>query len=77
MSRQSVLSLTCEPLATFSLDREATMVFYGGFDPANVALDLQRETAILALIYPAAAFDALQARVGSIDYVPNPRGDET
>lgn len=76
LSPTSILAVTCEPLAAFSSDRESTMVFYGGFDPANVALDLQEETAMLALIYPAAGFECLQARVGSIDYAANPGGEE-
>jgi len=75
VSPTSILALTCAPLAAFSSDTESTMVFYGGFDPANVALDPEQETAILALIYPAAGFESLQARVGSIDYSPNPRVD--
>jgi hypothetical protein len=72
VSPESILALYCEPLAAFSSDTESTMVFYGGFDPANVALDPQQETAMLALIYAAAGFESLRARVGSIDYSPNP-----
>ncbi|MDP2996018.1 MAG: hypothetical protein Q8N47_00935 [Bryobacterales bacterium] len=76
VSPTSVLALYCEPLAAFSPDSDSTMVFYGGFDPANVALDPEEETVMLALIYPAAGFEFLQARVGSIDYSPNLRGEE-
>lgn len=66
----SILALTCEPVAAFSLDSESRMLFYGGFDPANTALDPEKETAMLALIYPAAGFESLTTRVGSIDYSP-------
>ncbi|MEK7993766.1 MAG: hypothetical protein AAB403_08195 [Planctomycetota bacterium] len=76
VSPKSILALTCEPLATFSSDSESTMVFYGGFDPANVALDLQEGTAMLALIYPAAGFKSLRTRVGSIDYTADPRSEK-
>jgi hypothetical protein len=53
------------------------MVFYGGFDPSNVALDLQEATEMLALIYPAAGFESPKTRVESIDYTPAPRGEKT
>ena len=75
LSPQSILALTCEPLAAFSSDTESTMVFYGGFDPANVALNPEQETALLALKYPVAGFESLQESVGSIDYSRNPRAE--
>lgn len=72
----SILTLTCEPLRAFSVGSESRMVFYGGFDPTDIALDRRKETSMLALIYPAAGFESLRTRVGSIDYSPNLQSEQ-
>jgi hypothetical protein len=43
------------------------MLFVGGFDPQEQAVDASRATSFLAFTYPADDFDELRERLGTVD----------
>jgi len=63
-----VLAITCEPVPKLGPDPEIVL-FYGGFDPAEVMNDLTKEAGFLALLYPVSQAEKMRERLGSVDYV--------
>lgn len=61
------LLLTCEPIPCLDADRYSTLTFVGGFDPAKIALDHQKDTSFLALAYPTENYAELVQQIGSVD----------
>lgn len=48
------------------------LVFVGGFDDLDIAMDQSRPTAFLAAMYPCSDYDSLRAKIGSVDYSRGP-----
>lgn len=63
-----VLSITCEKIAKLSPEPEM-LLFYGGFDPAEMMTDPNKEAGFLAFRYPLPEADAVRERIGSADYI--------
>jgi hypothetical protein len=66
---QHVLVLTCSVEAQITQNNEVLM-FYGGFDPPNIVFNPRRTARFLTFLYPAENFEALKARLGSVDFAP-------
>jgi len=67
--KKHVLILTCIPQDSISPAHDL-MMFLGGFDPSSKVANSKRSTGFLAFLYPAADYDELKQRLGSIDYIP-------
>lgn len=68
-----ILVLTCEGIPRLSKDEETALTFIGGFDDAAIVNDLSRTTTFLALSYPVENADDLAERIGSIDFIADPK----
>jgi hypothetical protein len=64
------LFLVPEEMATLSTADDSCLIFLGGFDPSDIALDHSKETSFLVLKYPCSNPAELRASVGSIDFTP-------
>lgn len=61
------LLLTCESVPRLSRTERTCLTFIGGFDAEHIINDLEVDTRMLALSYPAANYDELRKSIGSID----------
>lgn len=59
-----------EEMAPLSTADDPCLIFLGGFDPADLALDHSKETSFLVLKYPCLNPDELRASIGAIDFTP-------
>jgi hypothetical protein len=64
---QMLIVITCHLTTKVNVNREAVMLFLGGFDPPEQTTDTQCATSSLAFTYPADNFDELQKLLGTID----------
>lgn len=64
--KEYALSLYCEKIP--SEDTKEALTFIGGFDPPEIIEDHDRNTNLLALMYPAEDIDNLSTKIGSIDF---------
>jgi hypothetical protein len=64
-----VLAITCETIPSLGPEPEI-FLFQGGFDPAEIMIDPNREAGFLAFMYPLSQADKIRERLGSVDYVP-------
>lgn len=71
LSDQTLLLIRFQAVPRLDRNREAAMMFVGGFDPPEQTVDPTRTTSMLVLNYPAENFDDLRNQLGSVDYVPN------
>lgn len=62
------LLMTCEPVPKLNSDEQTCLTFIGGFDPPSVINNLDVDTKMLALSYPAVSYDELKESIGSIDW---------
>lgn len=67
-----VLAVNCATIPVLGPAPEM-FLFYGGFDPAEVMMDPTREAGFLAFLYPLSEADRIRERLGSVDYIQNPR----
>ena len=65
------LLLTCEAIPRLDKLEQTCLTFIGGFDPVCVVDNLQVDTTMLALSYPASNYDELRKSIGSIDIWSN------
>jgi len=63
------LLLTCEAIPKLDKLEQTCLTFIGGFDPLYIINNLEVDTTMLALSYPASNYDELRKSVGSIDRV--------
>jgi hypothetical protein len=65
------LLLTCEAIPLLDRDRYSTLLFIGGFDEKETAMNPDTDTQFLALSYPASqTYDELVRQIGTVDFVP-------
>jgi hypothetical protein len=64
-----ILAITCETIPSLGPEPEI-FLFQGGFDPAEIMTDPNREAGFLAFMYPLSQADKMRERLGSVDYVP-------
>jgi hypothetical protein len=64
------LFMVPEEIAPLSTADDPCLLFLGGFDPSDIALDHSRETSFLVLKYPCSDPGELRASIGSIDFTP-------
>lgn len=67
-SHDHVFILTAEATTPLTHERASGLLVCGGFDPAEVFEDPQRETSFLAALYPASDFERLRQELGSLDF---------
>jgi len=63
------LLLTCEAVPKLNQLEQTCLTFIGGFDPPYIINNLEVDTTMLALSYPASNYDELRKSLGSIDRV--------
>ena len=63
------LLLTCESIPKLNKTEQTCLTFIGGFDPPSVINNLEVDTNMLALSYPANNYEELKKSVGCIDWV--------
>jgi hypothetical protein len=61
------LLLTCEAIPRLDKIGQTCLTFIGGFDPLYIVNNLEVDTKMLALSYPASNYDELRKSIGSID----------
>jgi hypothetical protein len=64
LSDQMLLLVTAHAIPRLDPNREAAMMFVGGFDPPEQVSDRTQSTSMLALNYPPENFDALRNQLG-------------
>lgn len=64
--RDHVLAINCEEIPVMDKEREATMIFIGGFGKPKDSLLYQKESFLCAL-YPFPDLEETEKRIGSID----------
>lgn len=64
-----VLAVTCEVTPPLTIDRDDNLIFLGGFDLAEVALNHGVESGFLAMAYPCSDFEGLCQSIGHMDFV--------
>lgn len=65
------LLLTCEAIPLIDKDKYSTLIFVGGFDRTEIALNHSQDTTFLTLAYPATqTYEELLSQIGSVDHVP-------
>ncbi len=65
-----ILLLFCQVVPRVAKDKEAMMLFLGGFDRPEIATNANMATSYLALSYPTENIEELSRRIGSADYRP-------
>jgi hypothetical protein len=65
------LLLTCEAILKLDKVEQTCLTFIGGFDPVYIVNNLEVDTKMLALSYPASNYDELRKSIGSIDIWSN------
>jgi len=68
---QTLLLIRFQAIPRLDPNREAAMIFVGGFDPPQQVADPTQSTSMLALNYPAENFDELRSQLGNVDFVRN------
>lgn len=63
------LFMVPEEMAPLSTADDPCLIFLGGFDPSDIALDHSKETSFLVLKYPCSNPVELRASIGSIDFI--------
>lgn len=63
------LLLTCEAIPKLDKLGQTCLTFIGGFDPPYIINNLEVDTTMLALSYPASNYEELKKSVGSIDWI--------
>lgn len=61
------LLLICEGIPKLSKTEKTCLTFIGGFDPPEIINNLEVDTTMMALSYPASNYDELRKSIGSID----------
>lgn len=64
-----VIIVTCELTPRLTSDQDDNLIFVGGFDVTEVALNHRTESGFLAMAYPCSDFDELSRSIGNMDYV--------
>ena len=64
------LFMVPEEMAMLSASDDACLIFLGGFDPSDIALDHSKETSFLVLKYPCSNPAELRTSIGSVDFIP-------
>jgi hypothetical protein len=62
------LLLFCEAISRLDDQEYSALMFMGGFDPREIALNHSRDTSFLALSYPTSSYQHLGKKLGSVDY---------
>ncbi|MBM3156464.1 MAG: hypothetical protein FJ004_04180 [Chloroflexi bacterium] len=64
------LLLTCEGIPMLDKDRYSTLIFMGGFDQKEIALNHELDTQFLTLAYPSTgSYEELLRQIGTVDYI--------
>ncbi len=62
-----VLLVNCEAIAQLDKDREAVLIFIGGFDTPAKINDIAQDSSFLCVTYPVSNYDELVKQIGTID----------
>jgi len=72
-AKEYALLLTCEAIPALTQDEESALTFIAGFDSPEIVNNTQIDTTFLALSYPVKDFSALERRIGTTDFIRNPK----
>lgn len=64
------LFMVPEEMSPLSTGNDPCLIFLGGFDPSDIALDHSKDTSFLVLKYPCSNPAELRSSIGSIDLTP-------
>ncbi len=67
-----VLAVTCVTIPRLSSEPEV-FLFHGGFDALESMTDPTKKAGFLAFLYPLSEAAKMRERLGSVDYLPNPK----
>jgi len=63
--------ITLEEIPAISNQNEPILLFIGGFDPFEKAMDMQQNTGYIIIQYPAIDHEKLISQIGTIDWKDN------
>lgn len=61
------LTISCEEISKLDKNRDAILLFIGGFDKPSKINDLSQASSFLCISYPVSNYEDLMERIGSID----------